>query len=109
MVLNRPFAAVIAALAAGLAVAAIAAAAQPGSAAVTCTNPASGASWLINIDYDKATVDSYPASISDTEISWHDAKNLSNYTLDRKSGDLTMVVASSTGGYFVHDHCRLEN
>jgi hypothetical protein len=107
MVLNRPFAAAIAALAAGLAVAA--AAAQPGLVAVTCTNPASGASWLINIDYDKGTVDSNPARISDTKISWRDAKDLGNYTLDRKSGDLTVIVASSTGGYFVYDHCRLEN
>ncbi|MGA2089368.1 MAG: hypothetical protein ABSG66_10685 [Stellaceae bacterium] len=109
MVLNRPFTAGIAALAAGLAVAAVAAAAQPGSAALTCTNPASGASWLINIDYDKGTVDSNPARISDTKISWRDAKDLGNYTLDRKSGDLTVIVASSTGGYFVYDHCRLEN
>ena len=109
MVLNRPFTAGIAALSAGLAVAAVAAAAQPGSAALTCTNPASGASWLINIDYDKGTVDSNPARISDTNISWRDAKDLGNYTLDRKSGDLTVIVASSTGGYFVYDHCRLEN
>ncbi len=106
MVLNRLFAAAIAALAAGLAVAA---AAQPGSATITCTNPASGASWLITIDYDKSTVDSNPARISDTKISWRSAQDLGNYTLDRKSGDLTVIVASSTGGYFVYDHCRLEN
>lgn len=109
MVLIGRLAAAIAVLAAGSAVSATASQAQPGQVAITCTNPASGARWLINIDYDKATVDSYPASISDTKISWHDAKDLSNYTLDRKSGDLTAVIASSTGGYFVHDHCRLEN
>ncbi len=90
MVLNRPLAAAIAALAAGLAVPAIGAEAQPGATAITCTNPASGASWQINIDYDKATVDSNPASISDAKISWHDAKDGGNYTLDRKSGDLTV-------------------
>ena len=109
MVLNRSLAAASAVLAAGLAFAAIAAGAQPSAAAVTCTNPASGASWLINIDYAKDTVDSNPASISDSKISWRSAQDLGNYTLDRKSGDLTVVVASSTGGYFVYDHCRLEN
>lgn len=74
---------------------------------VTCTNPASGASWQISIDYAKATVDANPASISDDAISWRDAKDRWNYTLDRKSGKLTVVVASSTGGYFLHDTCRL--
>ncbi len=75
--------------------------------AITCINPASGATWWISIDYDRATVDSYPAQVSDAEISWHDAKDGGNYTLDRRSGNLTVIVASSTGGYFLHDHCRL--
>jgi len=109
MVLNRPLAAAIAALAAGLAVAALCGAARAAVTAITCTNPASGASWLINIDYDKATVDSNPARISDAKISWRSAQDLGNYTLDRKSGDLTVIIASSTGGYFLYDRCRLEN
>jgi hypothetical protein len=109
MFLNRSRAAVIAASAAGLAVPALCYAAQAAAAAITCTNPASGASWLISIDYDKSTVDSNPARISDTKISWRSAQDLGNYTLDRKSGDLTVIVASSTGGYFLYDHCRLEN
>jgi hypothetical protein len=75
--------------------------------AITCTNPASGATWQINIDYDRGTVDSNPARVSDAEISWHDAKDGGNYTLDRNSGNLTVIVASSTGGYFLHDHCQL--
>jgi hypothetical protein len=75
--------------------------------AVTCTNPASGASWKIAIDYEKGTVDSYPASIRDATISWHDASDGGNYTLDRKSGKLTVIVASSTGGYFLYDNCKL--
>ena len=79
----------------------------PHMSLVTCTNPASGATWRIRIDYDRSTVDSNPAKVSDTEISWRDAKDLWNYTLDRKSGALTVVVASSTGGYFLHDTCRL--
>jgi hypothetical protein len=74
---------------------------------VTCVNPASGASWQIHIDYDRHTVDSNSATISVSEISWRDASDGSNYTLDRKSGDLTMVAASSTGGYFLHHHCKL--
>jgi len=75
--------------------------------AVTCTNPSSGATWQISIDYDRSTVDANPARVSDATISWHDAKDGWSYTLDRHSGALTVVVASSTGGYFLHDHCRL--
>jgi len=82
--------------------------AQEGATAVTCTNPVSGASWRIMIDYSKATVDSYRAKISDTKISWFDPQDGGNYTLDRKSGDLTASVASSTGGYFRHSRCSLE-
>jgi len=87
------------------------AAAEPphGEQAVTCTNPSSGTSWQIRIDYDHATVDSYPAHIREADISWHDAHDGGNYTLDRTSGKLTVVVASSTGGYFLYDNCRLEN
>jgi hypothetical protein len=77
--------------------------------AITCTNPVSGATWQIRIDYERKTVDSYPATISDTKISWADAKESSNYTLDRKSGDLTVVVRSSTAGHFLYDRCKLEN
>jgi hypothetical protein len=80
---------------------------QPRSSApvISCTNPASGWTWQISIDFDRATVDSNPAQVSDAEISWRDTKDGGNYTLDRRSGDLTVVVASSTGGYFLHDHC----
>ena len=74
---------------------------------VTCTNPSSGATWQISIDYDRETVDSNPAKVSAEEISWHNAKDGGNYTLDRRSGNLTVVVASSTGGYFLHHHCQL--
>jgi len=79
------------------------------AATMICTNPASGANWTIKIDYKNNTVDSNPARISDAAISWRDAKDGGNYTLDRKSGDLTIVIASSTGGYFLHHHCRPEN
>ena len=58
------------------------AAAQHGETATTCTNVASGANWQIRIDYDRATVDSNPARISDAQISWRDASDGGNYTLD---------------------------
>ena len=83
--------------------------AQAAENAITCTNPASGAQWQIRVDYQRSTVDSYPARMSEADISWHDASDGGNYTLDRKSGDLTVVVASSTGGYFLYDHCKLDN
>jgi hypothetical protein len=76
---------------------------------ITCTNLASGSSWKIRIDFGKATVDSNPARMSNSKIIWHDATDGGNYTLDRVSGNLTVVVASSTGGYFLHHRCRMEN
>jgi hypothetical protein len=80
-----------------------------GATAITCTNVASGTSWQIKVDYDKGTVDSNPARISDAEISWHDPSDGGNYTLDRKSAKLTAIVASSTGGYSLFHRCKLEN
>ena len=80
-----------------------------GETAITCTNPASGVSWQVKIDYDKSMVDSNPAQIGASEISWRDASNGWYYALDRKSGDLTVTLASATGGNFLHDHCTLEN
>ncbi len=83
--------------------------AQHGESAIACINPASGATWQIRIDYDRKTVDSHPARIGDGEITWHDPTDGGNYTLDRKSGNLTVVIASSTGGYFLHDVCKLDH
>jgi hypothetical protein len=80
--------------------------AQHGARAVTCTNNTSGASWQINIDYDQSTVDTIPASISTGEISWHTTDG-QYFKLDRKSGDLTVTLASSTGGSFLYDRCKL--
>jgi hypothetical protein len=102
-------AAAIAALTAAVAIPASSRGAQAGEIAVTCTNLFSGANWQIAIDYDRKTVDSNPASISDTEISWRDAKDGWNYRLDRKSGKLTVILASATGGNFLYDRCRLAN
>jgi hypothetical protein len=104
---NRVLAAGIAGLAAGLVLPAINGNAEEGETAVTCTNPASGASWQIAIDYRKSTVDSNPAEITPGGISWFDPKDGGNYTLDRTSGDLRASVASSTGGYFRRARCNL--
>jgi hypothetical protein len=100
-------AAALSALTAGIGV--IGAQAQKGETAVSCTNPYSGATWQIRIDYDRNTVDANPARINDATISWRDAKDGWYYTLDRKSGKLTVVLASATGGNFLYDQCKLEN
>ena len=71
-----------------------------------CVNPVSGARWNIHVDFDQHTVDANAARISDAEISWKDSGG-ANYTLNRKSGELTQVTPSSTGGYFLHDRCKL--
>lgn len=96
----------IAALLAAAAISIVSADAENGLATMTCTNPASGATWQIKIDYDRRTVDSFPASIGAAEISWRDTRDGGNYLLDRKSGDLRVAIASSTGGYFLHDRCK---
>lgn len=109
MFLTRRRTAVIAALAVVVAVPVINAREPAGETVITCTNLTSGTSWQIRIDYQRGTVDSNPARITDAKISWRDATNGGNYTLDRKSGNLTVIVASSTGGYFLYHRCRLEN
>ncbi|MGD1017316.1 MAG: hypothetical protein ABR863_12895 [Roseiarcus sp.] len=95
------------ALASGFALGAGDGEAPRGVSAVTCVNPASGASWQIRIDYDRGAVDSNPARIDAAEISWRDAANGWNYRLDRKSGALTVTLASATGGNFLFDRCAL--
>jgi hypothetical protein len=104
---TRSLAVAVGALALTIAVPAISA--QGGETAISCSNVSSGASWQIKIDYDRSTVDSNPARVSDAEISWHDAADSGNYTLDRKSGKLTVIVPSSTGGYIIWDRCKLDN
>lgn len=98
----------LAMLAAAPAALSAAAQAQGGNRVITCSNPASGASWQITIDFERQTVDSYAATIDDSTIAWRDPRDLGSYTLDRKSGNLTVVIASSTGGYFIHDQCKLD-
>jgi len=80
-----------------------------GETAIDCTNPASGVKWQIVVDVERGTVDSNPAEISDSKISWDDPKDGGHYTLDRESGRLRMVAASSTGGYMLFDRCKPKN
>jgi hypothetical protein len=104
-----PLAAAIGAVVFGSGAPAAGAEARHGETAITCTNPISGATWQISIDYDRSTVDSNPARFSDSQIWWKAAADGGNYTLDRKTGNLTVVMASSTGGSFLYDRCKLEN
>ena len=107
---KRLFAAAISAIGLALiAPAGLSAEPQHGAIPVSCTNPYSGVTWEIKIDYDRRTVDSNPADINDTTISWRDAANGWYYTLDRKSGKLTVTMASATGGNFLHDQCKMEH
>jgi hypothetical protein len=106
MVLSARWAALAAALAAASLVPALPLRAAGGATVMTCTNVASGTRWQIHIDYQKSTVDSHPAQITAAAIAWHDPSDGGNYTLDRKSGALTVIVASSTGGYFLHHRCK---
>lgn len=80
-----------------------------GEVAITCTNPFSGATWQIRIDYDRRLVDANPAAITETTIAWRDARTGWKYVLDRKTGKLTVTIASATGGNFLHDQCKLDH
>jgi hypothetical protein len=106
---TRPLAVIAAAFVVGIAAPAGSVEALHGETAITCMNPNSGATWQIKVDYDRRTVDSNPASISDAEIKWRDASDGWNYTLDRKSGALTVILASATGGNMLFDRCKLDN
>jgi hypothetical protein len=90
---------------------AVAIAAAPAVAAdmvvYRCTNPASGTAWDITVDLAHNRVDAFPADIDTHSIRWRDTAAGGFYDLDRGTGELTMRNASSTGGYFLHDHCRV--
>jgi hypothetical protein len=94
---------------AGATVEAETAGARHGQVAISCINPTVGEPFEITIDYDRATVDSHPARISETQIAWYNPGNGRSYTLDRRSGALTGVFPSSTGGVIFHDRCKLDN
>ena len=107
--LGRSLAGLAAALVIGTAAPAISVEAQHGERAITCMNKSSGTTWQIKVDYDHNTVDTNPASISDVKIAWRDANDGWRYTLDLKSGDLTVVLASSMGGNMYFHRCQLDH
>jgi hypothetical protein len=82
-------------------------AAEAGVQHLRCTNPASGANWQVTVDLDHHTVDSQPAKISESWISWPDAKQ-GSFDLERATGKLQFRNASSTGGYYLIYSCRTE-
>jgi hypothetical protein len=71
-----------------------------------CTNPKSGTTWDVKVDYDRSTADSFPAEITGSTIAWHDTLHGGYYYLDRASGALTFMNASSNGGYSLHHICH---
>ncbi len=73
-----------------------------------CTNPKSGTTWDVIVDYDRSTADSFQAEITATQIAWHDTVHGGYYYLDRASGALTFLNASSTGGYVTHHTCHAD-
>jgi ABC-type glycerol-3-phosphate transport system substrate-binding protein len=80
------------------------------AAAITfrCTNPKSGTTWDVIVDYDRSTADSFQAEITGSQIAWHDTLHGGYYYLDRASGALTFLNASSTGGYATHHTCHAD-
>jgi hypothetical protein len=70
-----------------------------------CHNIYSGTKWDVNVDFDRATADSYPAQITKSLISWRDAKEGANYELNPESGALTQYAASSMGGTLWFHKC----
>jgi hypothetical protein len=105
----RPLAVIAAAWLVGIAAPAVSAETQHGERSITCMNKSSGTTWQIKVDYDHSTVDTNPASISDSKIAWRDANDGWRYTLDLKSGDLTVVLASSMGGNMYFHRCLLDH
>ncbi|HWA79509.1 MAG TPA: hypothetical protein VG848_04270 [Acetobacteraceae bacterium] len=99
------------ALMAALVIGGLAGSARPGpvvaaSTVFRCTNPESGASWTLKIDFDHGKVDGYPATVGQRMILWHDTENQGYYRLDQVTGDLRIVHASSMGGWEQHAVCR---
>ena len=106
--LTRPLAVTILTLAYSAAGPALSIEALRGQRAITCTNKSSATTWQIHVDYDHGTVDSNPASISESKIAWRDANDGWRYSLDLKTGDLTVVFASSMGGNTYFHRCQLD-
>jgi hypothetical protein len=79
----------------------------PDAAAVECVNPANGFAWTFRLNAAAGTVDDLPARFGKERISWRDHADGGFYELELASGALTIVRASSTGGYTSSDRCAV--
>jgi hypothetical protein len=70
-----------------------------------CRNTASGTIWSLAVDFEKNTVDSFPAQITPDKIVWHDTDENRYYSFTRASGILNIHYASSTGGFSGEEPC----
>jgi len=77
-----------------------------GTSSLRCVNPSSGYAWTVRIDEAHGRIDGLPAEIGARRLRWRDASDGTVYELDRGSGELNVIRASSTGGYILTDRCR---
>ena len=73
---------------------------------VTCVNTVSGFSWDLRLDPAGRRVDGWPAAFRGRKVDWRDGSDGAGYTLDRVTGLLTIMRASSTGGVANVDNCK---
>jgi hypothetical protein len=81
--------------------------AASGTAILRCRNTASGTTWTLAVDFEKSTVESFPAQITAGKIAWHDTHENRYYSFTRAAGILDIHYASSTGGFSGEEPCRL--
>jgi hypothetical protein len=81
---------------------------RPDAAAIECVNPDSGFAWRLRLSRAASTVDGWPARFAAERISWHDRADGGFYELELATGALTIVRASSTGGYTSFDRCAAQ-
>jgi hypothetical protein len=77
-----------------------------GTSSLHCVNPASGYAWTVRIDEAQGRIDGQPAQVGPLQLRWRDPSDGAIYELDRRSGELSVIRASSTGGYILTDRCR---
>jgi hypothetical protein len=75
------------------------------AATIACVNRDNGFAWTVRLDPAARAVDGWPARFEARRISWRNSADGGAYELDRASGALTIVRASSTGGYMSFDSC----
>jgi len=78
----------------------------PGAPMVLCVNPASGASWTVELNQTGQLADGHVAQFGAGEITWSNPSDGGAYELNRASGALEITRASSTGGYVTFDRCK---